>query len=108
MKGEAAYRERMDALSFEALVKETQSRAVQVYSASIGSDSEIYYTVWCATEINSRKKWQAPEEIKQLPAKVINFLYAAYREVDASDPWALTKSEPAGEPAGVGENDPVG
>ena len=108
IKGEAAYRLRMEELPFEALVKETQSRAVQVYSSSVANDAEIYYTVWCATEVGSHKKWHAPEEIKQLPAKVINFLYAAYREVDASDPWALTKSESAGEPAGVGEDDPIG
>lgn len=104
VKGEAAYREKMAALPFETLVKETQSRAVQVYSASVANDSDTYYTVWCATEVGGHKKWHTPEEIKQLPYKVIDFLYKEYRKVDAIDPWALTKSESEGQPAGVGEN----
>lgn len=108
IKGEAAYREKMNALPFETLVKETQSRAVQVYSASVASDSEIYYTIWCSVEVGGHKKWHTPEEVKQLPSKVIDFLYKAYREVDALDPWALTKSEFTGEPVGVGEVSPNG
>ena len=108
IKGEASYREKMSAMPFEAIVKETQSRAVQVYSASVASDCEIYYTVWCATEVGGHKKWHSPEEVKQLPSKVIDFLNKAYREVDSVDPWSLTKSEFTGESVGVGEVSPNG
>ena len=109
IEGEKAYREQISELPFETIVKETQARAIQVYSVSVSSDADLYYAIWCATETkDGKKRWESPEVIANLPMKVINFLRDVYREVDAIDPWALTKSESEGTTAGVGENTVAG
>jgi hypothetical protein len=83
---------------------EIELRAQQVYSFAFSQDAEMYYTVWCSAEIDGQKVWKSPEDIKRLPGKLVTFLYDKYREVDAIDPWEVTKSVAQGHIVGVGEN----
>jgi hypothetical protein len=104
IENERAFREKMAGYSLDILLKETQARAVYVYAASVANDASTYYTVWCSTYVGKKKRWASAEEVKQLPPPIIDYLYAAYQEVDAIDPWALTKSESAGDAGGVGQD----
>ena len=99
------YCKKVAELPRETMLKELHARAIQAYSYSASMDAEEYYTVWCATENGDdkhTKRWKTIEHVRQLPLKVIDRLYTLYKELDAIDPWALTKSESTGTPDRVG------
>jgi hypothetical protein len=105
-KGVEAYREKLSKLSREVVDREAAARAQQFYAASYSEDALIYYTVWCSAELNGKRVWASPEEVRNLPRAIIDYLYAKYREVDQIDPWEVTKSLAAGSVGGVGEDRP--
>ena len=92
LTGLTDYRQKFNELPRETQIKEVQSRAVWVYAASSAQDAEVYYTLWCAVERDGEKVWESPEEVMKLDRRVITKLYQQYKELDAIDPWAITKS----------------
>ena len=93
LTGLQTYRDKFIALDRATQVKEVQARAVWVYAASSAQDAEVYYTVWCAVERDGGKVWKSPEDVQKLDRRIIDRLYKEYKELDAIDPWALTKSQ---------------
>lgn len=104
LNGVNSYKDKLAELPKDALMREIELRAQQVYSSSYQRDAEMYYTVWCSTEIGGKRVWKNPEEVQNLPGQLVTFLYDKYTEVDAVDPWEVTKSVPKGNVGGVGEN----
>ena len=108
LTGLTAYRKKFNELPRETQIKEVQSRAVWVYAASSAQDAEVYYTLWCAVERDGEKVWESPEEVMKLDRRVITKLYQQYKELDAIDPWAITKSISKGTSDRMGEVRAVG
>jgi hypothetical protein len=104
--GVTAYKNKLAELPKETLMREIELRAQQIYSSAYAQDAEMYYTVWCCTEINEKKVWKNPEEVKNLPGKLISFLYDKYKKVDEVDPWEITKSVTTGKTGGMGQDSP--
>jgi hypothetical protein len=100
--GLKTYREAISKLSKETLSREIELRAQQVYTAAFSEDASMYYTVWCSTEIGNKRVWSTPAEVQNLPPALVTYLYKQYREVDAVDPWEVTKSLSTGDANGVG------
>lgn len=101
--GLKTYREAISGLSKEVLSREIELRAQQVYTASFSEDAAMYYTVWCSTEIGTKRVWSTPAEVQNLPPALVTYLYKQYQEVDVVDPWEVTKSLSAGNANGVGQ-----
>ncbi len=103
LTGVEAYKAKLAELPKDALMREIELRAQQVYAFSYEQDAEMYYTIWCSTEIDGKKVWKNPKEVQNLPGQLITFLYDKYKNVDAVDPWEVTKSLSEGDVGGMGE-----
>jgi hypothetical protein len=84
------------------LLRETKQRSIMLYALDVGLQEQIYWTVWKSVEKDGKPYWESLNDVKQLSKFAIDRLMALYREVDAQDPWALTKSKSARNDDGVG------
>jgi len=89
---EKAFRDRLESLDLDVLIKTAQERAIQSYAISSGIDAETYYTLWCACEVADKHYFASPDSVAKLNPKVITFLAKTYKGLDSIDPWELTKS----------------
>ena len=88
----------------EKLARETQARAIMLYAESGAVKEGEYYTIWLACEKDGQRYFRDVDHVSNLPEVVLNKLLAVYAEVDAVDPWQLTKSIPPRNDDGVGQN----
>lgn len=105
LDGIASYKKTVSDLPREQLNREIEARAQQVYPAVYAKDAELYYTIWCATEVDGKKYFKNPSEVVNLPGSMVTYLSQAYAKVDAVDPWEVTKSLAEGDVGGVGKDD---
>src|SRR3972149_1540526 len=102
MGREKQFRDKAESWTRDALAANVRQRAITLYAMDAGLQEQIYWTVWRSVEKDGKPYWKSVDEVKKLPSFVIDRLMMDYREVDAQDPWALTKSEHARETDGVG------
>jgi len=96
-----AYREKIESLSRESLLKMAQEQAAQLHILTASINAETYFTISRAFETVDRKQRWTIDQVKELPSKVIDGLIRFYKEVDSIDPWELTKSVSPGDSGGV-------
>ena len=102
MAREKQFRDKAESWTREVLVANVRQRAITLYAMDAGLQEQIYWTIWRSVEKDGKPYWKSVDEVKQLPSFVIDRLMMSYREVDAQDPWALTKSQSARDTDGVG------
>lgn len=99
--GERAYREKLAGLNHDILLVNAKTAASQVYIFKAQVDAELWFTIAHAySTLDGKQRWTL-EQVKNLPGRVLNLLIKKYREVDAVDPWELTKSLATGNTGGM-------
>ena len=110
---EMKFRETASGWDRDVLLRNIKQRAIGLYALDEGLQEQVYWTVWRSVELDGKTYWDSVDEVRQLTKTVIDRLTSVYREVDAQDPWALTKSESTrgfvgmGAEQSVGEREPV-
>lgn len=95
-------------LSHDVLLKNARAAVTRLYPFKASVEAELYFTISRACEtLDGNPKWTI-EQVKKLSGKMVDSLMAKYREVDAIDPWELTKSQPQGNVGGVEPSDSGG
>lgn len=108
LDGIKVYKDKVSALPRDVLNREIEARAQQVYSQVAARDAELYYTIWCAViDKDGKRYFKNASEVRNLPGSIVSYLSDKYAEVDAIDPWEVTKSLAQGDSVGVGEDHPV-
>jgi len=100
---ELSFREKAKGWDRDTILKNVVDRAVGLYALDESLQEQDYYTIWRSVEIDNKPHWSSLEDVRQLNPKVVSELLRVYQEVDAQDPWELTKSLLPRNPERVGK-----